>query len=1418
MADFGWAFVRGNLLTGSAPPSGAVQYNDGDRGLAASGDLIFVSGATSQLNLTGNLNVIGDFSASANISASAYYGDGSNLEGISSISIANDGANRVLTADGDGTMTAESNFTFDGSTLTVTGTLNVSGTINANEININVENRDVVNISVTGSTKFGDSSDDTHEFTGSMYISTSVSSSILYSNVLSASTINLTGLQAGTPPNTSSYIALDSNYNLVLTSAAGGSGGAAPGVIGEAEDGTYADGLFSDFIASTPIGTAIDKFNEILKIIVPGPAPVVDRINYINTSGIETKLTFGTASSAPTGYVAVATTGSFTSPPGIAEQYTVASSGEDFRLGVYNGQQEITGVVNFHVTEEFKTNELNYSNDAFGNAESGSLKLYLNGVELHSIDLASTTGAGNPNTGSASDLNSSGSGFFAISTTSSATDQNGSEYDIFQHRTAKYVIDPQDQNKGWNYAKIEHEYGSTIYITNFVQWFNDTDASSQQMTVSNHRAAFTGTGSKFLSGVEYFTGGSITYNAEVANVYKNTYPTGNVLSFNTTSPVQSITDQSLPDTDGTDLFNKVLNITGTATVASFPYSLDRSTTITFDLEHPLKNDLSATGSVTLDGILIYNNNTANTNTREQFRLETFRMVSGAYDAQSEVTNSANTWDSENHMTASGASGHTDGLLYYNNRLYSPLQGANGGDFASLENGPAGNPDYSSISGTRTFYRKVQNTEGSPIRDMKIISSKVTKINNDGLGADNVNFYVKIPETTGWMDISQNFSYGNISDGDGALIDGASDNSNVSSTSTAASDHCITFGTASVAANDYVMIRIEADASWTSYFSDLQFQLGASDTDDAATPDPVADLNLTDTAGVDANLSFGTSNDVTGYSNVTGGLGSMSAVNSNALYSDNSDTRRGVFSAFEAMGGLINPTASAGANDAFYNGYTGSLVLEVNGTEYGAIDLAASRNASSSVSSGTGLSVTAVAESLTSDNIPDYTLHYRTGSYSVGTAVQRLGWNYARVIHRVGGTDTTTNYVQWVVDTSASVDTNVSTPTLLNFNHPTTYYQSGIGYFASNPSGSFSFTGSNFYNNVYQDGTAISFPTTTNCSVSNIRVVGSGVTTFDSAVSSCDMPVLNDTADCEATSIEITGTMLYNGSTPSISGGLGLFTDRDVTVTGRVLHPLKTNRTTNSASKTSFMIYSGSLGSTNLNTQEYFGNEEYRVVSGNYVSQSNATSSANSWNSQYSVNDGSTYPAYNDGMVTVNGYAISPLNIGNAGDTRNAADGGSLQAPSSNPNYSTLSESVRTYYRYFRNETGLSKATFTVSLYGDANLVSKSGAFNTGSLGANNNINVELKVPFDPAFTGLDDTSTAWGDCIKPYELGTQPDADGVGVFNGGGSDLDQTVDSDGTDIDIQLQGKQVRDDQYFVLKISAHEDWTGYLSRIAITY
>ena len=52
--------------------------------------------------------------------------------------------------------------------------MNVSGTINANQMNINVINKNVINLSASGDTKFGDTSDDTHQFTGSILVNGSI--------------------------------------------------------------------------------------------------------------------------------------------------------------------------------------------------------------------------------------------------------------------------------------------------------------------------------------------------------------------------------------------------------------------------------------------------------------------------------------------------------------------------------------------------------------------------------------------------------------------------------------------------------------------------------------------------------------------------------------------------------------------------------------------------------------------------------------------------------------------------------------------------------------------------------------------------------------------------------------------------------------------------------------------------------------------------------------------------------------------------------------------------------------------------------------------------------------------------------------------------------------------------------------------
>ena len=68
-------------------------------------------------------------------------------------------------------------FVITGGPVDITGDLIVSGTITANEYQVNVINTNVTHIDADGNTKFGDSPDDTHQFTGSVFINGPLSAS-----------------------------------------------------------------------------------------------------------------------------------------------------------------------------------------------------------------------------------------------------------------------------------------------------------------------------------------------------------------------------------------------------------------------------------------------------------------------------------------------------------------------------------------------------------------------------------------------------------------------------------------------------------------------------------------------------------------------------------------------------------------------------------------------------------------------------------------------------------------------------------------------------------------------------------------------------------------------------------------------------------------------------------------------------------------------------------------------------------------------------------------------------------------------------------------------------------------------------------------------------------------------------------------
>jgi hypothetical protein len=188
------------------------------------------------------------------------------------------------------------------------------------------------------------------------------------------------------------------------------------------------------------------------------------------------------------------------------------------------------------------------------------------------------------------------------------------------------------------------------------------------------------------------------------------------------------------------------------------------------------------------------------------------MKNAAYGAQADVGGS-NAWSSTDSLLS------VDGLLFYNEKLVAPNQGANSGNFSGITNGPGSNVNYSGItSGTRTFFRKFQNNSGGSKTNFNLtLNGSGTIVASGGtLNSSNIKVFCKLPNngsfSTGWMDLATAFASGQVADNDGCLV-GSLDSSLNATNET-------TFGTQSVGASEYIIIKVLADGSWTGNISQM----------------------------------------------------------------------------------------------------------------------------------------------------------------------------------------------------------------------------------------------------------------------------------------------------------------------------------------------------------------------------------------------------------------------------------------------------------------------------------------------------------------------------------------------------------------------------------------------------------------------
>ena len=1161
--------------------------------------------------------------------------------------------------------------------------------------------------------------------------------------------------------------------------------------IGDAEDGTYDDGLFTDFTPSTPLGVAIDRFNEVLRALAPSFAPDLSNFS-TNTVGLSStlgKLSFGNTN-AIAGYENVIATGGYSQLDinSIYEELPEISG--NYKLGIYDGTNTLEGVLNDDtLVNQYENGVVNYPENSFNDGEKGQLNLYLNDTLIHSINLEDASiGQGDSGSGSGIELNSNGSGFFELSIATPGKFASQDTFPTFAHRTGKFRVHPLDQVNGHNFVQVKHEIsGQGPKITGTIQWVNDTNSDPLTLVASSITPNLTG--SKHISGIEYFTGGDINYSLSADNVYKNVYST-NPVTYSTTNVITYQSD-TIPDITSPNFENETLVLQKTSSI-SLPSSnrmLNDTVTIQSTIPHPIKTNLFVNDSV--NGFLIDNSTSLSNDLLEDFRDESFRLIAANYNAQTEVA--TNSWDSTQQIISSNSPYNT-GLLQFNDKLMStrnasiPLSA----NFNSFTNGPTNNPDYSvsggNISGgTKTYYRKILNNSSANIDNFSYtLSGDASLIDSSStIGSSNKNFklYFKIPDSagsdqTGWMDAYSEFTYDNILDDDGCRIGSL----NTSITSSPKTNY-VSFGTKKVAQGEFIVMKLEANSTWTGDLDLISFNLDV--VGNVINAPQVNNINFNQ-SGSTRKLSFGNSLDYPPYDSVLG-IASTPATDVNNIYTQGTN-RIGILNGNTDITGTINSTTSASGNNYQQHAWgagkanEGTLVLEVNGADLEIFDLTTNNTSTitSLTISGSGFTdITPFSPGRDSSGLPDYNTLWRKANYVIKAADQVPGWNYAKIKHvyNDGTSSQTFQYTDWVND-SNSVQTSIVSN---NFVNPVqgssgTNYLSGVQYYVSNPLGGLQTVVANAYKYTYNSASnAIRFANLTGVSVNSISTTGSGVVNSNTNSSTSSLPSL-DTSVTSAydNNINIDATFTYNITNylPSSTNVVSMAIVVD-NVSSNNLYPPKP------------FVYN--VSDTETATVENFSAESYRLIDSTFTAQSDVTSGA--WNSQIHLND-VTNSGHNTGLMVYDNELVVPDYDFTAGGL------------SSNPDYTQGISGTRTFYRKFQNNSGASQTNFQVLIRGQNNPII------SDKLGGINDIKVSLKLP-----KGLNETG--FMNLAKPFFTGQTADDDGCYVGT-----LNQTIVSSGTGTpnSVTFGTTFISPNEFIVLKIETDPAMTASIDRIEIIW
>ncbi len=606
----------------------------------------------------------------------------------------------------------------------------------------------------------------------------------------------------------------------------GGSGVGGTGVIGAAEDGDYTDGVFTDFTPTTPIGTAIDRFNELFMALVPSSAPALSEWSGSRSGGVNGKLSFDDSNpiAGSTYY------GANTAPSPVSVDGTWTSSGKRLSIYAASNTNNITGTLNNTAAASTTTPTPAYPAYSFGDADKGNVKLSINGIIVSTASLTTLTAIDTTSGSSVSGL--------ILSAATSSKFSSGVPFESFKHRTGTYLVKYNDANirYGYNYAIAEHV--STSFTRTLTRYEFLVDHNTDSTSFSGESiTSYLLTGSKYLSGIGYFTGGNVKYDLTIDNLYRNTYySTSDAITFNdqstagnaSTNPLLTVSAQyALLASSGNELrpvtlstdFGSGLSLTFNI-ITSGKRRLNDPIGLNTTAKRTLQGTSTSTGT-TITNIYLDNVSASSTDLYEGFDDESRRLKEGTYNLISDV--SSGTWVSSQSLTT-GDSNHNTGMQVYNSRLvYPTINFSTPGSITTNLNFGSAGTNYSSASGTRTYiryFRQVTPTTGNFRINIGGSTGTFVAVGT-ALTGNNIHLEFKAPGTaaaeTGWLDAYADFVTNQWADGDG----GRKSSEGVGQAFS--TNWGLTIGTKNTSnTGGYIIVKISVGSSFAGNLTDITF--------------------------------------------------------------------------------------------------------------------------------------------------------------------------------------------------------------------------------------------------------------------------------------------------------------------------------------------------------------------------------------------------------------------------------------------------------------------------------------------------------------------------------------------------------------------------------------------------------------------